>query len=281
MDINHQHKIVTPFLVGQRRDQLARISDLDALPWETLQVDGFEEMQVKDQMEQMRRMGRIYFLLSERIKKVIEDGKVPVSISGDCLSTLGVLAGLQKAGRQPERIVWLDAHGDFHTWETSQTKYLGGMPLAILVGHDGDQETRLAREAFRKAIGVTPYPEDKIILSDARDLDSGEKEALLHSKITTCEIVDVLDFINSDETIYLHWDTDVLDAEEEMPALKYHVKSGPTRSTLSQLFKSFQNKNIVAVSVSAWHSEKDADDRTARECLALLKDLGVNIIPIP
>ncbi len=277
MDINKQCKIITPFLVGQYRQRLTHVCQLDASSWEVLPIDEFHETTIRDQTEQMRRMGKIYFLLSEQIKKIIEAGNMPISLAGDCLSTLGVLAGLQKAGKQPQRIIWLDAHGDFHTWETSQTKYLGGMPLAILVGHDGQEKTKFIRESFRKTIGVTPYPESQIVLSDARDLDPGEKDALYNSRIIKCSINDVLNQVSSTETIYLHWDTDVLDAAAMMPALKYHVRSGPTISVMSDLFKSLRLKNLVAISVSAWHSDKDNDNRTGTACLELLKDLGVNI----
>lgn len=223
-------------------------------------------------------MGEIYSLLSETVKEVVSDGSVPISVAGDCVSSLGVLSGLQKAGKQPQRILWLDAHGDFHTWGTTQTKYIGGMPLAIFVGRgDRRKERRDAISPFVEAIGFKPYPEDQIILSDARDLDPGEKEAIQNSKIVRCGIADVFKHLAPNEDLYLHWDTDVVDAETEMPALKYHVKSGPSYAEMSELFKSLRSEHIVAVSVSAWHEEKDPDNKTAIACLRLLQELGVDI----
>ncbi|WP_163568673.1 arginase family protein [Fodinicola feengrottensis] len=53
----------------------------------------------------------------------------PVVFSADCTTALGTVAGLQRAGLDPA-IVWLDAHGDLNTPETSQSSYLGGMVLA-------------------------------------------------------------------------------------------------------------------------------------------------------
>ena len=265
---------LVPFLMGQRRDGLGRVRDLDTRAWDIVTVADFTDTDIADTNEKLRRMGKIYAQLSEAVQAAVSDGKVPVSIAGDCVSSLGVLGGLQKAGKSPDRILWLDAHGDFHTWETTQTKYLGGMPLAMLVGRsDRRKEERDGIASFLAAIGVQPFPEEKIILSDGRDLDPGEKEAISNSKIVRCSIADIFKHLDPDENLYLHFDTDVMDAEPEMPALKYHVKQGPGYAEICALFKSLRDRNIVAISVSAWHEEKDLDNKAAIACLKLLKEL--------
>lgn len=266
--------LISPFLMGQRRDGLNRIRAIDARPWETLAVPDCHETDIADANEKIRRMGKIYALLSGEVKDAVLAGQVPVSIAGDCMSTLGVLGGLQNAGHQPDRILWLDAHGDFHTWNTTQTKYLGGMPLAILVGRrDRRRESRDAIASLVAAVGVSPYPEERVVLSDARDLDLGEKEALQSSKIARCPISDIFGHLEPGEKVYLHWDTDVVDAESELPALKYQVRKGPTYADIAALFRKLRGNNIVAISVSAWHEEMDKDNKTARACLDLLKEL--------
>jgi arginase len=275
MAISNHRRIIVPFLMGQRREALCRVGELDSRGWEVLNVPDLKETEVKDPNEQIRRMGEIYFLLSEAVKEAVGDGLLPVSIAGDCVSTLGMLSGLQKAGKQPDRILWLDAHGDFHTWGTTQTKYVGGMPLAMLVGRgDRRKASRDVILPFVKRVGFMPYPENQIVLSDARDLDPGEKEAIQNSKIVRCGVADIFKHLAPNENLYLHWDTDVVDAETEMPALKYHVKSGPTDLEIGELFKALRNRNIIAVSVSAWHGEKDLENKTATACLRLLNELG-------
>ncbi|SDP55243.1 arginase [Rhodoferax sp. OV413] len=266
--------LIVPFLMGQRRDGLCRLKELDEHTWDVLALSELHKTEIEDSYEKLRIMGSIYYGLSEKIKKLVGIGLVPISISGDCVSTLGVLAGLQKAGKQPDRILWLDAHGDFHTWKTSLTKYIGGMPLAMLVGRiDQHEKHRDAVESMLWEIGVTPYPEKRIILSDARDLDAGEKEALESSEITVCGVSDILKNLDSGESIYIHWDTDVVDAEAETPALKYHVKKGPKYSEIEALFKNISREKIVAISVSAWHEEKDLENKAAKACLRVLKSL--------
>src|SRR2546423_7429663 len=52
----------------------------------------------------------------------------PVVYSGDCTTSLGTVAGLQRAGIDPA-VVWFDGHGDVQTVETTGSGYVGGMPL--------------------------------------------------------------------------------------------------------------------------------------------------------
>jgi arginase len=266
--------LLVPFLLGQRRDGLARVRELDDSGWDVLDVPDFKDVSLSDANEKLRRMGRIYGALAIRVRDLLAAGQVPICIAGDCMSTLGMLGGLQQAGRAPERILWLDAHGDFHTWGTTQTQYLGGMPLAMLVGR-GDRrgDERNAVAAMMTAIGVSPFPEHRVVLSDARDLDPGELEAVRQSDIVCCTIDQVGQFLTPGESVYLHFDTDVMDEQGGMPALKYHVASGPRYADIAALFDSLRDHDIVAVSVSAWHEERDLDNKAALACLALLREL--------
>ena len=62
--------------------------------------------------------------------------------------------------------MWLVSHGDFNTWETTPSGFLGGMPLAMLTGR-GDQR-------MLEAVGLDPLADNQVWLSDARDLDPGD-----------------------------------------------------------------------------------------------------------
>lgn len=267
-------RLIVPYLMGQRRDGLCRVRDMDCHDWEVLTIAEFNEGEIGDTSEKLRRMGKIYSLLADAVRERAQGGFVPVSIAGDCISALGVLGGLQQAGKAPDRIVWLDAHGDFHTWNTTQTKYLGGMPLAMLVGR-GDRRggERNAVALFMEEVGVKPYPEEQIVLSDARDLDPGERESLRDSRIIVCGISEISGYLASNESLYIHFDTDVMDAEADIPALKYHVRNGPKFAELCALFELLGGYNIIAISVSAWHEEKDVGNVAAISCLKLLEYL--------
>jgi len=267
-------RLLVPYLMGKRRDGLQRVQMIDSQPWSVLQSPQSTATELVDKDEQMRSMGRVYAVLAEHVEAAVAAGDLPLSISGDCVSTMGVMAGLQRAGREPQRMLWLDAHGDFHTWATTHTQYLGGMPLAMLVGRqDRRQNRRDSITALRDAIGVRPYPEELVLLSDARDLDPGEDVALARSAIVRCTLDQVLGNLSTHETLYVHFDTDVLDEAQRMPALKYHVPAGPRVEEMAELFRCLRDYPLVAVSVSAWHSELDAGDQAARICLELLDEL--------
>lgn len=265
-------RLLLPYLMGQRRDGLRRVLGIDRHPWEVLAPDLLDETRIGDPIAKLRNLGSLYALLAARVGTLARNGCRPVSIAGDCVSSLGMLAGLQQAGKPPDRVLWLDAHGDFHTWSSTQTQYIGGMPLAMFVGrvdHDNDPRSQAAL-ACLSTIGVQAYPQRQIVLADARDLDPGEREALLGSQILRCRLNDVLGHLQPTERIYLHWDTDVIDDRAYMPALKYHVQRGPSATDVAALFQALRPYNIVAVSVSAWHAEQDEDNQTARACLEIL-----------
>lgn len=267
-------RLLVPYLMGKRRDGLRRVQLLDRQPWTVLTSPLSTATELLDKDEQMRSMGRIYAELAREVAAAAAAGELPVSISGDCVSAMGVMAGLQRAGCEPQRVLWLDAHGDFHTWGTTQTQYLGGMPLAMLVGRpDRRRHRRDSITALRQAVGAQPFPEARVLLSDARDLDPGEDEALAQSAIVRCPLEQVLGRLSPHETLYLHFDTDVLDEVQRMPALKYHVPAGPRVEELAALFRRLRGYPLLAVSVSAWHAELDEGDRAARICLELLDEL--------
>jgi len=268
-------RLLSPYLMGQRRDGLRRVRDVDPHPWEVLALDPQPAARIDDPVEKLHNLGRLYAMLAGRVAALARSGCRPVSLAGDCVSTLGVLAGLQRAGQPPDRVLWLDAHGDFHTWSSTQTQYIGGMPLAMFVGRvdDGpDPRSQATRECL-STIGVRAYPPQQVVLADARDLDPGEREALLASAILRCPLDQVLSRLRPQERLYVHWDTDVIDDPARMPALKYHVRSGPSAADLEAFFRALRGREIVAVSVSAWHEEQDGDNRTARACLDVLETL--------
>lgn len=65
-------------------------------------------------------------------------GMLPVVIGGDHSCAIGTWTGIATAQRRPLGLLWIDAHLDAHTPETSESKRLHGMPLAVLLG-EGDQ----------------------------------------------------------------------------------------------------------------------------------------------
>jgi arginase len=247
--------ILTPFFLDQPMQGLESLVEAD---WEV------NEPQLPSGNTQ-QRMGALYRPLADFISNSVGNGDLPVSVAGDCCSSLGILAGLQSAGVDPT-LIWFDAHGDFNTWDTTPSGFLGGMPLAMLVGR-GEQ-------TIMELVGTKPMLEEKVILSDGRDLDPGEREAVASSKIHHLkDTADLLDYDLSPGPIWVHFDTDVIDAGEA-PAMNYPVKGGPDVNDLQQVFTSLAHSGqIAAVSMSSWNPEMDHDGRSRAVSMMLLGNL--------
>lgn len=80
------------------------------------------------------RLAVLYRQVAGAVAGAAGHGRCPVVVSGDCATALGTVTGLQRAGIDAG-IVWLDAHGDVQTLETTASGYLGGLPLRLLMGY--------------------------------------------------------------------------------------------------------------------------------------------------
>src|SRR5207248_6826106 len=111
------------------------------------------------------RMAVLQSVVAGTVAGEVASGACPVVMSGDCNTSAGIMAGLQRAGADPA-IVWFDAHGDVQTLETTTSGYLGGLALRLL--------TAYRPELIATRLGLRPVPEDRIVLAGPRDLDPPE-----------------------------------------------------------------------------------------------------------
>jgi arginase len=215
--------------------------------------------------ETQARMITIYKPLAAFVAATVQAGNRPVSVAGDCCTTLGVLAGLQQAGVTPT-LIWFDAHGDFNTWETSPSGFLGGMPLAMAVG--------LGEQTMMAGLGARPFSPTNVILTDARDLDPGERTLVETSGITHLpDITALLDYPLPAGPLYIHFDTDIIDPEE-VPAMSYPAPGGPSSETVRRVFRHLaQTGRVAAVSLSSWNPDLDENGRSRILCMDLLNEL--------
>lgn len=201
-----------------------------------------------------QRMGVLYRELAGAVAAAVSAGTVPLVYAGDCLSAIGVLAGLQHAGMDPA-LAWFDAHGDFHTWATTGSGFLGGMPLAMIVGR-GEQ-------TIVDAAGLAPLAESRVALIGARDLDPGEDDAVAGSTMTVLTVPGVEAWTPPPGPLHVHVDLDVIDPGE-MPAHNYPAPGGPTllevRAALEHLAGTGR---VAAVSFSTWNPALPGADRAA------------------
>lgn len=189
---------------------------------------------------------------------------VPLIFSADCVSALGTVKGLEQ--QQPV-VLWFDAHGDFNTPETTPSGFLGGMPLAALVG--------MGNEALMRGVGLAPIPQADVIITDARDLDPEEAILLRESHVKhLSDFQDMLTVSLPERPVYIHFDTDVVDSAE-MPAMNYPTPGGPSleQAALS-LRRVAEEAQVIGVLFSLWNDEKPGADQALRNTLSLVRVLS-------
>lgn len=203
------------------------------------------------------RMGELYGHLADFAERTDR----PMSYAGDCVSSIGILAGLQRRNIQAT-LIWMDAHGDFNTPETSPSGFPGGMPLAMLTGR--------GNQTVVDAVGLTPLSDDQVVLVDARDLDPGEDTALAGSGIRHVTVTELSADALPKGPIHVHLDTDIIDPTD-MPALNYPVPNGPSlKSVGTALARLADSGQVVAVSVSSWNPALPGADTAARATRTLI-----------
>lgn len=109
---------------------------------------------------------------AELVLKTLEAGKVPIVLGGDHSVAVGTMAGVAEFHRrqgQKVGLIWIDAHTDINTPETSPTGNVHGMPLAAIMGLGPPELANI----FDFSPKVAP---ENCVLVGVRDIDAVEKE---------------------------------------------------------------------------------------------------------
>ena len=252
--------IGVPYYLGEKRHDRTEVQalraagvadELDA-DWLDIQPD-FQEFD--DPVVAVNRA------LADTIKAFPD--KVPVAFANDCTSCLGMVKGL---ARHAPAVLWYDSHGDFNTPETTPSGFLGGMPLAALVGR-GNQH-------LMRGIDLEPIAESDVIVSDVRNLDPEEEIMLRESQVTIYETLDALNqAMLPQKPLYIHFDTDVVDCED-MPAMSYPEPDGPSlEESIDSLRQIVAKRETVGILFSLWNGTLEGGDRALAATLSLIRAL--------
>jgi arginase len=197
-------------------------------------------------------LGTLYTQVAAAVKSTVDAGAVPIVMSGDCVTALGTVAGLQQAGLDPA-VIWFDGHGDVQTLETTHTGYLGGLPLRILVGY--------RPELISDQLDLRPVPEERAVLVDARDLDPPEADYLAASGVRQIPVPDVSTMELPDGPLYLHLDLDVVNPAQ-LPGLLFPAEGGPDLPSVFEAVRHvWSTGRVVGVGVACtWRPGHGAAD---------------------
>jgi arginase len=191
-----------------------------------------------------KRLGMALGHFADIVAKNERDGYFTVGLLATCPSMPGLVAGLQHSGptRRPIKIgmLWLDAHPDFNTPETTRSGSLGGMPVAVATGR--------ALQRMRLDAHLDPPLQDRyVVMGGVRLTDPLEQQLLDGSSIQQLSVADLRNmtpavFAQLDrlsrltDKIYVHIDMDVLDPREVM-GHQNKVPNGPSSEELAKLFE--------------------------------------------
>jgi arginase len=163
-------------------------------------------------------------------RTAVAEGRFPLFLGGDHSIAAGTIGGVSADG--PVGVVWIDAHADANTPETSPSGNIHGMPLAALLGRGAPSFVDLGRPGPK----LDPAHLAMIAL---RDVDPGERELISELGVAAFTMTDVdehglgtiarraLDHLGGLERIHVSLDLDALDPREA-PGVGTPVRGGLT-----------------------------------------------------
>ncbi|RME54410.1 MAG: arginase [Caldilineae bacterium] len=199
--------------------------------------------------------------------------EVPVFLGGDHSIAIGTVAGAASAG--PVGLLWIDAHGDFNTPETSPSGNIHGMPVAVLTGQGHPDLVNLGHT------GPKLRPQD-IVMIGVRDLDPLERVNLAASGVTVFTMRDVdelgmatvarraLTRLNHLDRIHVSLDMDAIEPETA-PGVGTPVTGGLTfREAHLAMEILAESRKMSSLDVVEINPILDQGNRTAELAVALI-----------
>jgi arginase len=224
-----------------------------------------------------------------RAAQMVSGGLFPVFLGGDHSISIGTFSGVASAandsGTGRTGILWIDAHADFNTPETSPSGNVHGMPLAILTGRGHPDLVDIG--------GTTVRAEDVAIVG-LRSLDREEREALARAGVNVYTMKEVdaygvasvvrsaLKDLSHLDLVHLSFDLDVLDPEIA-PGVGTPVRGGLTYREAHLLMELVNEAAVVtSLDVVEINPILDAKNGTAELAVELVGSLmGRQIISLP
>ncbi len=147
----------------------------------THQYEKFEGETRKPKAHNVEEIVRASEELAQVVEEIAKAGNFPLVLGGDHSIGIGTIAGLDRAGKRAG-VIWIDAHGDSNTPETSPSGNVHGMPFAVALG--------LAGDPFPPSLRGTTDGKHGVLLA-IRDIDAGEKENIKKAGVTAITMADL------------------------------------------------------------------------------------------
>lgn len=214
--------------------------------------------------------------LANQVYNCLKADAFPFVLGGDHSLGLGSISGASKYF-EDLAVIWVDAHGDINTHETSPSGNVHGMPLAAAMGLGHESLTDL----YYKGAKVNPK---NVYIIGARDLDEGEVKLIedlnlnlwttedIKEKGVTTVVSELLNKLKESniKNIHLSYDIDSLDADL-VPGTGTPVKEGLTLQEVKCLLKSIiDTKQVTSMDFVELNSVIDKESQTLNIALELI-----------
>ena len=151
-------------------------------------IKNMEELKVGDvHARYLAEIARASALASKKVDRIMSRAHFPLILGGDHSIAAGTVSGIAAFARRERKrigLLWVDAHGDINTPDTSPSGNIHGMPVAALLGHGPEELTRIG--------GRFPKVDPKnVALVGIRSLDEGEKRRLKETGVQVHTMSDI------------------------------------------------------------------------------------------
>lgn len=206
------------------------------------------------------------------VRKGSEARQLPVILSGSCNVSLGVLAGFEHAGWGA---VWLDAHADFNTPESTTSGFFAGMSTAVVTGH-------CYRDYWAQIGDNTPLAEGAIVMFGVRNVSpEAERERLSASAIEVvgwCDgnperdpLAALDELAHRVRDVYLHVDFDAFSPEVAPGIVDEPVPGGLSQEDAERIIRATAERfRLRAATLATYTPELDRDEKTLRVALHII-----------
>jgi len=224
------------------------------------------------------------YSLATKVYDSLKNSHMPLVIGGDHSLGLGSIAGTSKYFKKNIAVIWIDAHGDINTDETSPTGNIHGMPLASSMGIGHASLTSFFEEGQK----VKPT---NVFIIGCRDLDLGELELIKEYNLNVWTMQDikkkgmsmVLDELmeslhkNKVENIHFSFDIDSLDPSL-VPGTGTPVSNGLSFEEGKEAMERIIGTNLVrSMDLAEFNPYLDKTTTTLETCLELLKVISKSL----
>lgn len=217
-------------------------------------------------------------ILYHRVERSIEEQKLPITIGGDhSISIASALASIKKHTNMG--IIWIDAHGDYNTFETTITGNIHGLPLAAITGYEKNYLTNFH-------IG-NKYNYSNTVIVGGRDIDELERVNLENAGVKIFSTEDIHEqgmknvmkeaikiASNGTNGIHISYDLDVIDPKIA-PGVSVPAKNGinleEAYEAVDEIIK--YEEIIKSIDLVEYNPKFDIEDKTKKIAINMIEKI--------